>query len=294
MSYFSRFLRQLRPLVEYFPSIAATYRVLREKQSLRRQPRNTPMGFSFAGHPAMESGNFEPAETAIVKALLNKSDILINVGANIGYYCCHGLQANKKVIAFEPLSGNLNHLLRNIRANAWQNNIEVFAMALSNRVGIIEIFGGGTMASLIKGWASTPEQYRELVPVSTMDTVLGSRFQDSRCLILVDIEGAELGMLEGSSGFLVQKTRPVWMVEICVGEHQPKGITINPDLLRTFEIFWSHGYLAYTANNQPRPVFHTEISEIINTGVDTLSTHNFLFMMPGECETIFGPHVKAS
>ena len=115
---------------------------------------------------------------------------------------------------------------------------EIFPpMALSNQVGIIEIYGGGTGASLLKGWAGTPESYVTLVPCSTMDRVLGNRFQGSKTLMIVDIEGAEKLMLEGAAAFVAMEPKPVWLVEISVGEHQPKGIKINPNLLSTFQLF---------------------------------------------------------
>ncbi len=275
-------INNLKEFVKEFPLVAMAYRLIRDNLQLLRAPKETPLGFKLVGHYEMEQGLFEPKETELIKKILKKVDILINVGANIGYYCCIALKLNKYVVAFEPIPLNLQYLLKNLKANNWEEHIEIFPLALSNKIGIIEIYGGGTMASLVKGWGqSTLKQIVTLVPTSTMDIVLNSRFQDQRCLILVDIEGAEKLMLEGASTLLCAKPKHIWMVEISISEHQPNGININPNLLATFQLFWDKGYEAWTADNQGRQIFPEEIESIIKNTTDTLLTHNFLFIEKG-------------
>lgn len=151
-------------------------------------------------------------------------------------------------------------------------------MALSNKTGIIKIFDGGTGASIIKGWADISEQYFQTVPVSTLDIIIGSRFHNRNCFVLVDIEGAEKFMLEGASSFLSAKPRPIWMVEIAITEHQPAGVAINPHLLPTFQLFWENGYEAWTADKSLRIVQPAEVENIVKNGKNTLLTHNFIFI----------------
>ena len=276
-----RLIRLIKPFVERFPKMAMTYRCVRDNWQLLEIPRETPMGFKLIGNQAMQEGLYETEETELVKKLLKKVDVLLNVGANIGYYCCIALSLDKSVVAIEPTVLNLKYLLKNIKANNWGDKIEIFPLALSNKVGVIEMFGGGTGASLVQGWAGAPEQYVTLVPTSTMDLVLGSRFQGRRCLILIDIEGAEKLMLEGASSFLCAEPKPIWMVEISISEHQPKGININPNLLETFQIFWNRGYESWTANRQCRQVNPDEVGSILRMNSDTFPTHNFLFIERG-------------
>ena len=138
------------------------------------------MGFKMMGNPGMQNGAFEPAETKIVQNILSHVSVVINIGANIGYYCCIALERGKHVVAFEPLPLNLQFLLRNIKANHWESQIEIVPLALSNKVGLLEVYGGGTGASLVKGWAGIPETHMTLVPSSTLDNVLGSRFKGER------------------------------------------------------------------------------------------------------------------
>jgi FkbM family methyltransferase len=259
-----------------------TYRYLRDGWQIDEEPQETSMGFKLVGNESMQNGQFESEETQIVKHIISYVDIVVNVGANIGYYCCIALSQGKYVIAFEPINLNLRYLLRNIKANNYESRIEVYPIALSDKVGVIEIYGGGTGASLVKGWAGTPEQYVTLVPSSTLDNVLGSRLQSKKCFIIVDIEGAERLMLEGASSIIDMEPDPIWMMEISVSEHQPKGVSINPNLLSTFYVFWNRGYEAWTADEACRAIHPDEIEEIIKTGTNTLHAHNFLFIKKGK------------
>lgn len=171
-----RFIKLVKPLVVRFPRIANTYRSVRDELDTFDEPIVTPWGYKLAGNKVMAQGLFEPVETELVRNILQDVDVLVNVGANIGYYCCHALSMGKEVIAFEPIQRNLRYLYRNIKENGW-SMVEVYPMALSNSVGVLQIYGGNTGASVVKGWANTPESYVTLVPSSTMDVVLGTRLK---------------------------------------------------------------------------------------------------------------------
>lgn len=242
-----------------------------------KEPQLTMLGFKFNGNEQMEAGLFEPIETNLVKKIFPKVDIIVNVGANIGYYVCQALQSNKKVFAFEPIEINLKYLLGNIKANNWQEMCEIYPVALSNKANIIEIYGGGTGASLVKGWAGRSEKHAVLAPCLTLNDVLGERLDGSNIFVIVDIEGSENMMLEGATKLLDMSPKPIWLVEICVEEHQPKNAKINPYILETFEKFWDRGYEAVTADNHLRKISKEEILKIIETKVNSLETHNFLF-----------------
>jgi hypothetical protein len=117
--------------------------------------------------------------------------------------------------------------------------------------------------------------------------ILGSRFFGKQCFVVVDIEGAELLMLEGGISFIKRDPKPIWMVEISITELQPKGIRINPHLLATFQFFLNNGYEAWTADQNCRPILSEEIECIIKNEIDTLYIHNFLFIEQGKKNDFF-------
>lgn len=268
----------IKQILAKCPSAYKLYRFLKDYRWIFTKPKKTPMGFRLIGNSAMQEGRFEIEETKIVRKILPCVDTLVNVGANIGYYCCMASYAGKNVICFEPMTNNLRYLLRNIKTNGYQNSTEVFPLALSNRPGIVEIYGGGTGASLINGWANTPKYCTNLVPTSTMDIILAHRLKDERCLIIVDIEGSEKRMLEGATSLVSLDPKPIWLVEISICQHQPNGIKVNPELLFTFEVFWKEGYDVWTVNNGLRKINHEQIRDVMKNGKDTVHSNSFLFV----------------
>jgi FkbM family methyltransferase len=201
---------------------------------------------------------------------------MVNVGANVGYYCCHALSLGKPVIAVEPIARNLHYLLTNIRDNGWSQQADVFPVALGSRADILQMWGGGTGASLIKGWASIDESYVTNVPVLSLDRVLGNAIKDKKALILVDVEGAEFMMLQGAVQALRNDPRPIWMMEISTTEHQPAGTSMNPNFERTFDAFFDYGYSAYAANAEAKKLEKHDVNDVV-ANRKKLATHNFVF-----------------
>lgn len=266
----------IKSIVEHFPALALFYRNTRDLLDQRHPPHKTPWGFSFAGHDAMADGSFEPDETKVVRRLLADVDVLVNVGANVGYYCCHALSLGKPVIAVEPIARNFHYLLTNIRNNGWSQQAEVFPVALGRRTDILQMWGGGTGASLIKGWASIHESYVTQVPVLSLDRVLGDTVKGKKALILVDIEGAEFMMLQGATQALQNEPRPIWMMEVSTTEHQPAGTSMNPNFEKIFEVFFECGYRAFTADAETKEIEKSDVDDVV-ANRKRLTTHNFVF-----------------
>ncbi len=224
----------------------------------------------------MADGTFEPEETEVVRMLLQEVDLLVNVGANVGYYCCHALSLGKQVIAVEPIARNLHYLLTNIRNNGWARQAEIYPVALGRETDVLQMWGGGTGASLVRGWASIPESYVTQVPVLTLDRVLGDAIRGKKTLILVDVEGAEYMMLQGATQTLHNQPRPIWMMEVSTTEHQPAGIAMNPNFRETFEIFFKQDYRAFTTTKQSEELTKADVDSVV-TDRKQIDTHNFVF-----------------
>ena len=266
----------LKNIVYRLPNLPIFYHEARDYFISMKEPVITPWGFKLAGNESMSNGTFEPLETDLVRNILGDIDILVNVGANIGYYCCHALSMGKKVIAFEPIHRNVRYLCKNIKSNGW-SDAEIFPLALSDSVGILEIYGRDTGASLVKGWAGIPGNYLTLVPSSTMDVVLGFRLWGKKVLVVVDIEGSEKAMLDGAKNILANDPKPIWLMEITTREHQPEGVVINPYLHDTFKCMFEAGYQAFTVNREPRIITMADVEAAKNGNTSTFDTHNFLF-----------------
>lgn len=268
----------LKSRLKSLPLVADAYRSLRDWRTLRRDPVRTPLGFRFCGTMGMEDGTFEPEETRLVQRLLPAVDVFINVGANTGYYCCLAAMHGKSVVAFEPLRTNFDILVKNLRANGWEAAVELYPMALGSGSGIVPMYGAGTGASLVSGWAGMARGRVSWVSCATMDNVLGSRFADRRCLILIDVEGVEKDVVAGASKLLSAAVRPIWIVEITATENQPAGVRMNPHFADTFRVFWNAGYRAYAVEPGLPAVTEHEVEEIERLGAAAAKARNYLFI----------------
>lgn len=271
-------IKLLKPFIQRFPRLAMTYRRMRDSWRSFDQPRQTPMGFLFSGNAEMQAGRFEPEETRLVIFLLKKSEVLVNVGANVGYYACLALSRGVRVLAFEPEMQNAQYLLRNIHINGWGEQVEVYPLALSNNVGVIQIYGGGTGASIVEGYSGTARSFSNLVPCTTLEHLLGQRLAGKKVLAIIDVEGAERLMLEGARNLVRGTPPPIWMVEIAITENQPAGVKINPNLVATFALFWDAGYEAWAVEGDCRRIQRSEIEAIAAGGTIQFKTRNFIFM----------------
>lgn len=266
-----------RYILDLFPRYASTYRQIRDQLDKKSPPILTPWGFTLAGSPLMASGRFEKNETLLIRKLLSDVDLFVNVGANIGYYCCHALSLNKFVIAIEPVQRNLHYLLKNIKNNSWESKCDVFPVAVGESTNILNIWGGGTGASLLKGWASIPDSYVTQVPVISLDRLLSGAIEGKKTLIMIDIEGAELMLLKGAVNTLANDVRPIWIVEINSTEHQPGSTTFNPNFYSTFDIFFKNGYKSFMVNESLNEINCDNLIDFSKNSEFT-NVQNFLFM----------------
>jgi hypothetical protein len=78
--------------------------------------------------------------------------------------------------------------------------------------------------------------------------------------------------------------RPSWMIEICLEEFHPSGL--NPDYVQTFDLFFSAGYRAFTADERRIEVRPADVAAWVTARHCPLDTFNFLFTAasgaPGE------------
>jgi FkbM family methyltransferase len=263
----------LRRLADRFPAASSLYREVRDTLHGRRAPAlETPFGFRLAGNPLMASGAFEPEETRLLLEELTSAELFVDVGANIGLYSCLAAARGLNVLALEPLPQNLVLLFRNLRENGF-DRAEVLPLGLGERPGIQTLYGGGTGASLIRGWAGAPAGWERSIALSTFDLLVAPRAAGRRTLIKLDIEGAELAALRGATRLLAQEPAPVWLVENNLEAHHPSGR--NPHFRALFDLFFAASYRAFVADRERRELTCELVAAREQQG--GAPAHNYLF-----------------
>lgn len=150
-------------------------------------------------------------------SLVNKSDIVIDVGANIGETTLNFAKlvgSNGVVYSFEPDPINYKTLEYNLSLNHFRN-ITLNKLGLGNQNGTykIQTFDNNNkgMNRIINN-TSPAKNYRQII-VTTLNEYVKSNNIKKVDLIKIDVEGFELNVLKGSSEVL-QRFSPKLFIEL--------------------------------------------------------------------------------
>jgi FkbM family methyltransferase len=222
----------------------------------------------WLGRHVFVRGEYEPGTSLVVKALLQPGDTFVDVGANVGYFTLLGSRTvgpTGHVYAFEPVPATRSDLATNLRLND-ATNVTVFEHALSNSpgqatfsVGPVDHRGTSSLRSL----TNSTEQIT--VATARLDDLLS--VQGKVSLIKIDVEGAELLVLEGMTTCL-GRDRPDLIIEVtdpylkALGHSATQLSTMLADL----------GYRMYLID-------HKGLVPLGPTQAGDLSQYNALFTM---------------
>ncbi len=151
----------------------------------------------------------------------------VDIGAHLGTTTVQALRRHgfRSALAFEPEPENFRILRANLAANGLYEAVRAFNVALSNRVGSgeLEVFDRGSATHTLVGHGQ-PGGRSLQVPVTTFDRLVaeGAVDPDEAGLLWVDVEGAEIDVLEGAST-LLQRSVPI-VIEVSRGDRYRAGL----------------------------------------------------------------------
>jgi len=155
--------------------------------------------------------------------LAESPGLVIDVGINTGFYAFVACLASSLnfVLGFEPDATVREFLWQNIGLNQLADRISVSPVALSNRIGVAQLYIPDPGHGLIESSSSLDGSFKVRhsgvveVNVSTLDAVLSSQIWQDQPVsaIKIDVEGHELAILEGAAS-TIEKWRPLVFVEI--------------------------------------------------------------------------------
>tara|TARA_B100001564_G_C20526817_1_gene617790 strand:+ start:132 stop:959 length:828 start_codon:yes stop_codon:yes gene_type:complete len=247
------------------------------RRHLKKISVNTPFGFKFLGPSVMQDGSFEVTETKILIKLFYQADIFVNVGANFGYYICMARNMGVRSIAIEPIPINQRILKQNLIENSWDQNVILHPIACGNSNGNVTIYGEGTGASIIPGWAQNPSRLKHIVPMKKLDNILSNEKVTSKSVILIDVEGFEFDVLRGAENILGSPDKPVIMLESGLTDHRSEG-GLNLKFLEIFKFIVKNGYRVFNVKDINFEITQELIEKNIEQNEDKLGTHNFLII----------------
>lgn len=169
----------------------------------------------------IDSGELERGTRLLIERLLSPGDVFIDVGANLGLHtlaAARAVQASGKVIAFEPFDESRRLLEKSAWINGYASFVEIHGVALSDRAATAALFLGGSsghhsLYDLGRRGDAVSRTGAGSVPVTTrrLDQMLDPALSVS--VIKIDVEGAELQVIEGASATLAANPDVALIVE---------------------------------------------------------------------------------
>lgn len=154
------------------------------------------------------NGIYEKFETELVKKMVTEGDVVVDVGAHIGYYTlifakCVG--NGGIVFAFEPEPNNFSLLSKNIEINGYKN-VNLEQLAISDFDGTCVLYTFNTSSGANRIYKPLEKNYKNSKPIQikaiSLDDYFTNRPENKIDLIKIDVEGAEFNVLKGMQNIM--------------------------------------------------------------------------------------------
>lgn len=163
------------------------------------------------------AGCIDPNEFAFLDRFLEPGMTFLDAGANEGIYtvfAARRLGAEGTVWAFEPSRREVSRLQRNLDLN--QLNARIFSLALADHNGQAELnmagYGHEGQNTLGKFVHEIEEGGKEVIQVARLDEIVNQNPLPRLDVIKIDVEGAELRLLQGAA-LTLRRYRPLVLFE---------------------------------------------------------------------------------
>lgn len=158
-------------------------------------------------------GIYESEKTKLFQRIIKPGMTVLDIGANKGYFSLLAAKLTTEighVYTFEPNPENCEWIRKSIGVNHYKN-IKLFQIALFNKNTTMPFFYGKKSGhhSLIYD----QEMGSKNVQVARLDDIIRKNNITDVDFIKIDVEGAELGVLEGSKK-LLKKQSPKIVIDI--------------------------------------------------------------------------------
>lgn len=223
----------------------------------------TSVPFTF-----IDFGSYDIEETKLLMDIVQDNDVVLDIGANLGWYTLNWLKKAKDitVFSFEPITDIYDCFIQNLILNK-QKKKNAFNYGLSNTTGEIEFYfdtercGASSMVNL----RGTKNTIKTKCIVKRLDDVFPSFNINQLDFIKCDVEGAEKLVFEGGLE-TIKKYKPIIYAEML--RKWSKIFGYHPDSI--INLLADIGYNCYRYFNNKM--------ERIDSVTPQMETTNFFFI----------------
>jgi FkbM family methyltransferase len=151
-------------------------------------------------------GIWEPLETKVFRSHVGPGDVVVDVGANLGYYTLLAARlvgAEGHVYAFEPDPESFALLERNVELNGYEN-VTAVPLALGKAPGKLPLYLNAKNRGDHRVYDPTGERRSVEVDVVTLDAYREDHGVERVDFLKIDTQGAECLILAGAEKTLAQ------------------------------------------------------------------------------------------
>jgi FkbM family methyltransferase len=214
---------------------------------------------------SMALGEFETDDLQHFIAAVGPTDAVFDIGANIGAYCVPigRLRPGASVHAFEPIELNASLIQVSLHMNRL-HNVRVVRKCVSDRAGLVNfsLAEDSAYSSMIDTGRKAEVRRFECEAVS-LDDYCGANDGLRPDIVKIDVEGAELKVLDGARQLLSDPSRRprLLLIELYDLNLRPFGTSVAEVTKRMTD----HGYWAYVlVERQPVPFAREHHNSIQN------------------------------
>jgi FkbM family methyltransferase len=222
--------------------------------------------------PRYDEAIHEPELTRLFARRAKSCDGIVDVGANLGWFTCIGAAVSQsKVYCFEMDEDNVRRLCMNVKLNEQEELVHIEQAAVTDSVDPVTYWKRRKEASPVYSLSGEGSGNSEQVTVPS--TTLDEFFRDrtgSIDLLKIDVEGAELNVLNGGKEVLRQ-SQPDILVEVHPSRLREMGSTSHD----VAEFLIDCGYaitelIEFGGREETKPMEITAPSDFSPTAITTV------------------------
>ncbi|VEP12245.1 hypothetical protein H1P_140028 [Hyella patelloides LEGE 07179] len=179
-------------------------------------------------------------EQKLIEKFLEPEKIAFDIGANVGVFSCmmSYTYPEASIYSFEPVTSTFEILQSNIKDNKL-DNVVCENIALSNQSGSFNFIANEHNPSQNKLSPANQTANNTLsVPTITLDSYCDQKNITELSFVKIDVEGAELLVLEGAKNMLQSKKIAALLIEVIPHAITDMGLNMN----KLFDFIENVGY----------------------------------------------------